>query len=34
MKKPDRVAENKVTLPYGDSVSALTITEVDTMDIN
>ena len=30
MKKPDRVADNKFTMPYGDSVSAPAITEVDT----
>ena len=30
MKKPDRVADNKSTMPYGDSVSAPAITKVDT----
>jgi len=30
MKKPDRVADNKFTMPYGDSVSAPAITQVDT----
>ena len=30
MKKPDRVANKKSTMPYGDSVSAPAITEVDT----
>ena len=30
MKKPDRVANNKSTMPYGDSVSAPAITKVDT----
>ena len=30
MKKPDRVADNKSTMPYGDSVGAPAITEVDT----
>ena len=30
MKKPDRVADNKSTMPYGDSVAAPAITEVDT----
>lgn len=30
MKKPDRVADNKLTMPFGDSVSAPAITEVDT----
>ena len=30
MKKPDLVADNKSTMPYGDSVGAPAITEVDT----
>ncbi len=30
MKKQDRVADNKSTMPYGDSVSAPAITKVDT----
>ena len=30
MKKPDRVADNKSTMPYGDNVGAPAITEVDT----
>lgn len=30
MKKPDRVADNKATMSYGDSVSAPAITQVDT----
>jgi hypothetical protein len=30
VKKPDRVADNKSTMPYGDSVAAPAITEVDT----
>ncbi len=30
MTKPDRVADNKSTMPYGDSVSAPAITKVDT----
>lgn len=30
VKKPDRVADNKSTMPYGDSVSAPAITQVDT----
>lgn len=30
MKKPDRVADNKSTMPYGDSVSAPAITVIDT----
>lgn len=30
MRKPDRVADNKSTMPYGDSVSAPAITQVDT----
>lgn len=30
MRKPDRVADNKATMPYGDSVSAPAITQVDT----
>ena len=29
-EKPDRVADNKSTMPYGDSVSAPAITKVDT----
>ena len=29
MKKPDRVADNKMTMPYGDSVSAPSITLPD-----
>lgn len=30
MKKSDRVADNKSAMPYGDSVGAPAITEVDT----
>jgi len=30
MRKPDRVADDKATMPYGDSVSAPAITEVNT----
>ena len=30
MRKPDRVADNKSTMPYGDSVSAPAITVIDT----
>ena len=30
MKKPDLVADKKSTMPYGDSVGAPAITEVDT----
>ncbi|MEK9697617.1 MAG: DUF2452 domain-containing protein [Candidatus Poseidoniales archaeon] len=30
MRKPDRVADNKATMPYGDSVSAPSITQVNT----
>lgn len=30
LRKPDRVADNKSTMPYGDSVSAPAITQVDT----
>ena len=29
MRKPDRVAENKMTMPYGDSVSAPAIVKPD-----
>ena len=29
-EKPDRVADNKSTMPYGDNVAAPAITEVDT----
>ena len=32
MKKPDRVADNKMTMPYGDSVAAPAITLPDTKD--
>jgi len=30
VRKPDRVADNKSTMPYGDSVSAPAITVIDT----
>jgi hypothetical protein len=30
VRKPDRVADNKATMPYGDSVSAPAITVIDT----
>ena len=30
MRKPDRVADNKSTMPYGDSVGAPAITVIDT----
>ena len=29
MKKPDRIADNKMTMPYGDSVSAPSIVKPD-----
>jgi len=32
MKKPDRVADNKSTMPYGDNVAAPAITLPDTKD--
>ena len=32
MKKPDRVADNKATMPYGDNVAAPAITLPDTKD--
>lgn len=31
-KKPDRVADNKMTMPYGDNVAAPAITLPDTKD--
>ena len=32
MRKPDRVADNKMTMPYGDNVAAPAITLPDTKD--
>src|SRR5210317_1706795 len=32
LKKPDRVADNKMTMPYGDNVAAPAITLPDTKD--